>query len=278
MDGLQEANQTTDVAHALVRSVSRLVSTPASVLTIAIALTIPLSAQPHYSSADVETGSRLYRNNCFVCHGPDGNSIPGVDFRRGQFKRVASDADLLRVIASGVPGTAMPPSNFNDGNRFALVAYLRSLHDTAQSAIGSGDPAHGKAIFEGKGACQSCHRVNGQGSRVAPDLSEVGGIRTAEYLEQSIVNPGASILPEHRYARVITMQGTTYTGRRLNEDTQSIQMIDTQEQLHSFLKSDLKELTLLTTTTMPSYKDKLSAAELADVVTYLLSLKGLESQ
>ena len=260
------------MAHALVRAASRLVSIPAIVLT----LTIPLSAQPRYSSADVETGSRLYRNNCFACHGPDGNSIPGVDFRRGQFKRVASDADLLRVIASGVPGTAMPPSNYNDGNRFALVAYLRSLHDTAQSAAGSGDPAHGRAIFEGKGACQSCHRVNGQGSRVGPDLSEVGGIRTAEYLQQSIVNPEASILPEHRYVHIVTKQGTNYTGRRMNEDTHSIQMIDTQEQLHSFLKSDLKELTLLTTTTMPSYKDKLNSTELADLVTYLLSLKGLE--
>ena len=68
-----------------------------------------LSAQQRYLSLDVETGSRLYRNNCFACHGPDGNSIPGVDFRRGQFKRASSDDDLLRVIASGVPGTAMPP-------------------------------------------------------------------------------------------------------------------------------------------------------------------------
>jgi putative heme-binding domain-containing protein len=241
-------------------------------------LSIPLSAQPHYTSADVELGSRLYRNNCFACHGPDGNSIPEVDFRRGQFKRVASDADLLRVIASGVPGTAMPPSAFNDGNRYALVAYIRSLHDTAQSAVGSGDPTHGRAIFEGKGGCHACHRVNGNGSRVGPDLSEVGAIRAAEYLEQSLVNPTASILPEHRYVHVVTKQGATYTGRRMNEDTQSIQMIDTQEKLHSFLKSDLRELTLLTTTTMPSYKDTLSATELADVVTYLLSLKGLDAQ
>ena len=253
-------------------------STRALVVTILSALAFPLSAQPRYSSADVETGSRLYRNNCFACHGPDGNSIPGVDFKRGQFKRVASDADLLRVIASGVPGTAMPPSAFNDGSRFALVAYLRSLHDTAQSAVGSGDASHGRALFEGKGGCQACHRVNGEGSRVGPDLSEVGGIRTAEYLEQSIVNPQASILPEHRYVRLVTKQGTTYNGRRLNEDTHTIQMIDAQEQLHSFLKSGLKELTLLTTTNMPSYKDKFSTAELADLVTYLLSLKGLEAQ
>ena len=74
---------------------------PLMALVFGVLITIPLSAQPHFSSADVEQGSRLYRANCFACHGPDGDSIPGVDFRRGQFKRVSSDADLLRVITGG---------------------------------------------------------------------------------------------------------------------------------------------------------------------------------
>jgi len=234
-----------------------------------------LPAQPHYLSSDVENGSRLYRNNCFACHGPDGNSIPGVDFRRGQFKRASSDDDLLRVIASGVPGTAMPPTAMNDGARFALVGYLRSMHE---SAAGSGDAGHGRALVEGKGGCLTCHRINGKGSRLGPDLSEVGVIRTSAYLERSIVAPAESILPEHRFARIVTRQGAVVTGRRLNEDTHTIQLIDTEEHLRSFSKSDLLEYTLLTTTTMPSYQDKFSSAELADVVTYLLSLKGLDPQ
>src|SRR5580693_7133268 len=137
-------------------------------------LAIPLAAQQRYLSSDVETGSRLYRNNCFTCHGPEGNSIPGVDFRRGQFKRVSTDEELFRVIVSGVPGTAMPPTAVNDSARLALVAYIRSMHDSAASAVGAGDSAHGQALFENAGACLSCHRVNGKGSRVAPDLSEVG--------------------------------------------------------------------------------------------------------
>src|SRR5215469_11147914 len=92
---------------------------------------MPLAAQQHYLSLDVENGSRLYRNNCFACHGPEGASIPGVDFRRGVFKRVSSDEDLLRVIANGVPGTAMPPTAMNDSGRLALVAYIRSLSESA---------------------------------------------------------------------------------------------------------------------------------------------------
>jgi putative heme-binding domain-containing protein len=237
-------------------------------------LSIPSTAQQRYLSSDVENGSRLYRNNCFVCHGPEGASIPGVDFRRGQFKRVSSDEDLLRVIAGGVPGTAMPPTNVTDSQRLALVAYIRSLHDSAASSVGTGDAARGRTLLEGKGGCLTCHRINGRGSRTGPDLSEVGGIRAAAYLERSILAPNESVLPEHRYVKVVTRQGVTITGRRLNEDTHTLQVIDGDERLHSFSKSDLREYTLLTTSSMPSYEGKFNSHELADVVTYLLSLKG----
>ena len=237
-----------------------------------------LAGQPRYLSSDVENGSRLYRNNCYACHGPEGASIPGVDFRRGQFKRVASDEDLLRVIASGVPGTAMPPTNVTDSQRLALVAYIRSLHESAVSNVGSGDAARGRRLFEGKGGCPACHRVNGKGSRVGPDLSDVGAIRAASYLERSIVAPNESVLPEQRFVRAVTRQGVVITGRRLNEDTHTLQLIDTDERLHSLSKADLREYTILTTSSMPSYQDKFTSQELSDLVTYLLSLKGLDNQ
>jgi putative heme-binding domain-containing protein len=237
-------------------------------------LSIPLAGQQRYLSSDVENGSRLYRNNCFACHGPEGASIPGVDFGRGQFKRASSDEDLMRIIVGGIPGTAMPPNNFTDSQRLALIAYVRSLHDSAASAVGSGDANRGRVLLEGKGECLTCHRVNGKGSRVGPDLSEVGAIRTAAYLERSLLAPNESVLPEHRFVRAVTRQGVVITGRRLNEDTHTIQLIDQEERLHSLSKSDLREFTILTTSSMPSYQGKFNSQELADVVTYLLSLKG----
>jgi len=42
----------------------------------------------------------------------------------------------------------------------------------------------------------------------------------------------------------------------------------------SYSKSDLREITLLNTTSMPSYRGKFTAGEMTDLVTYLLSLKG----
>jgi hypothetical protein len=51
-------------------------------------------------------------------------------------------------------------------------------------------------------------------------------------------------------------------------------LIDDQEQLLSLSKADLREYTVLTTSAMPSYKDKLTAQEMADLLAYLVSLKG----
>ena len=56
----------------------------------------------------------------------------------------------------------------------------------------------------------------------------------------------------------------------------TVQLIDEQERLVSLTKSDLREFTVLKTTSMPSYKDKFSAQELADLEAYLLSLKGVK--
>lgn len=97
----------------------------------------------------------------------------------------------------------------------------------------TGDPANGKIIFEGKGACTGCHRINGNGSHFGPDLSEVGA-RRPEQLEASILDPDAEILPANRIYRVVSKNGTTTIGRLLNEDTFSVQMIDKMERLLSF--------------------------------------------
>jgi hypothetical protein len=80
--------------------------------------------------------------------------------------------------------------------------------------------------------------------------------------------------PINRPVELVTADGTQVTGRRLNEDTYTVQLIDSQERLRSFDKEDLREFTVLTESPMPSYEDSLSSQELADVLAYLVSLKG----
>lgn len=137
----------------------------------------------------------------------------------------------------------------------------------------SGDPARGSALVESS-KCFDCHRIGETGSRLGPDLSEIGKFRSAEQLQRAMLTPDADVLPEHRFVRVVTRDGTAVVGKLLNQDAFSIQMMDAQERLRSYMKSNVREYALLEKGLMPSYQGKLTAQQTADVVSYLESLKG----
>ena len=109
---------------------------------------------------------------------------------------------------------------------------------------------------------------------MGPDLSEIGQFRRTTDLERSITNPDNEILGQNRFYRVVDANGVITTGRLLNLDTFTVQMLDNKEQLRSFIKSSLREHGFIEKSPMPSYEGKLTAEELADVVTFLRSLKG----
>ena len=125
----------------------------------------------------------------------------------------------------------------------------------------------------GKGACLTCHRVHTNGSKAGPDLSDIGQFRRAEELERSLLDPGAEIQPQNRSFRVVTRDGAIVTGRLLNHDTYSVQMIDSKEKLRSFSKASLRESGFVEQSPMPSYRGTLTPDELTDVVKYLVTLR-----
>jgi cytochrome c oxidase cbb3-type subunit 3 len=228
----------------------------------------------HDTAKDIDDGGRVYQNTCANCHGPDGNEVAGIDLGRGVFRRASTDADLIRTIRNGIPGTAMPATNFGEEQAAQVVAYLRSVAASKRSGSGVGVIDRGKAVFEGKGACATCHRVNAAGARLGPDLTNIGQLRRAVELEASLVDPGGEILAPNRTYRVVTREGVETRGRLLNLDSFTVQMLDTKENLRSFEKSKLRDFGFVDASPMPSYRDKLSGQELADVVSYLVSLKG----
>jgi cytochrome c oxidase cbb3-type subunit 3 len=231
---------------------------------------------PEYFQTDIQYGAQIFATQCTACHGTSGDQVPGVNFRAGQFKRVVSDNDLRATITNGVPGTAMQPFAFGASELTGIVSYLRNMNSFDARGMMLGNAARGQTLFVGAGNCASCHAVNGKGPRIAPDLGDIGTLRTAELLHRTLVDPAASMLPANRPMHAVTKDGKVINGRRLNEDTYTVQLIDEQERLVSLTKSDLREFTVLKTTPMPSYKDKLSAQELADLEAYLLSLKGVK--
>lgn len=236
-----------------------------------------LGAQTHvgqYEQADIAFGSSLYGTYCVVCHGVEGDMFPGVNLRSGRFRYASSDRDLREIMRNGIPGTAMVPGAYSDPELNALVAWIRNM-DVDVSGVALGDASRGQTLYEGKGDCDSCHRIAGRGPRFAPDLSAIGATRTAATLRRALLDPNGSLLPINRPVRVVTADGTVINGRRLNEDTYSVQLIDDQERLLSLDKAELREFTVLTTSQMPSYAEIFTEEEAADVLAYLRSLKGM---
>jgi putative heme-binding domain-containing protein len=173
----------------------------------------------------------------------------------------------------------------------------------------AGDATRGKAIFESsKGNCLNCHRVNGSGSRFGPELSTIGapprggggaggrgggaapaaaaGRGTAvppvlaanatdtmlRQFAQSILDPNALVTVQNRYVQLKMKDGKTISGKLLSVDTFYYQIFDSTEKLANISKDTVREMIM--TSPMPSYRDRLSTQELADVISYLMSLKG----
>src|ERR1700723_490332 len=74
-----------------------------------------------------DPGLQLYRASCQPCHGENGDQTAGVSFRTG-IRRASTDEEVSRIIAGGIPGTGMPPTNLTEAQRRDLVAYLRSMN------------------------------------------------------------------------------------------------------------------------------------------------------
>jgi putative heme-binding domain-containing protein len=245
----------------------------AAALTVVLGLSVLPAHAQHETAADLLDGERAYQNSgCANCHGPNGDLIQGIDLFRGRFRRPLSDEELVRIIRNGIPNTPMPPSNMSAEQAGKLVAYLRSLAAKAGGGGITGDPARGKVVFDGKGKCTSCHNVGGVGARLGPDLSNVGAARRTPDLERALLDPQADVQPQHRFYRVVQQDGTTVTGRLLGHDTFTVRMLDSKEQLRLFVKSDVRSHGFIESP-MPSYKNTLTPQEIADVVSYLSSLR-----
>jgi len=251
---------------------------PIALIVLAAAIA---AAQEHgYTPADIENGARLYQSSCAGCHGPGGDMVPGTDLQTGQFRRATTDAEVIRIIQSGIPGTTMPPSSFTETQAGSIVAFLRNAATAGRggrggAAVKTGNAATGKTLFEGKGACATCHRVGGTGPRLAPDLTDVGLVRGPDELHRKMIDPSALVRPGNRYVEATTRRGAKVSGRLLNQDTFTIQLLDSNERLVSLSRSDVQTFTFVKESPMPSYRDKLTSGELDDLVAYLLTLKGL---
>jgi putative heme-binding domain-containing protein len=231
---------------------------------------------PYDTDQGVVEGAALFGGQCAYCHGAHGEGGRGADLTSGQYAHGGSDAELYATIRNGVAGTGMPPAGATDEQVWKLVAFVKRIGSPGLYEKAAGDTSAGRAIFENKGRCLSCHSLGEEGGSLGPDLREVGRRRRLEYIEESIVLPDADVPLRYRAMQVVTKTGETVSGLRLNEDDVSIQLRDGQDRLRSFMKDDLQAIRHEKKSIMPSYATTLDRKEIEDLVAYLHSLGGVQ--
>jgi cytochrome c oxidase cbb3-type subunit 3 len=231
---------------------------------------------------DLQQGKATFESACSTCHGIDGGGGMGPNIQGAPFS-LGMEA-TTNVITNGMSG-GMPAfgSQFSATQIRQVVQYLLTLKRKDTFKV-TGDSAKGKGVYASSG-CSSCHMIDGQGGDSAPDLSNVGSLRDAGYLHTTIVYPGTDLPQQHLFleaggkldflfVHLVTRSGQAFDGTRVAEDSFRIVIEDAQGDFHSFDKSDLRELKEEPgKSLMPSYKGKLSDAQVNDLVAYLASLK-----
>ena len=243
--------------------------------TLFVAALLAQSQPAAPAHIDMAQAKRLFDTGCAGCHGPEGRGGKGPSLNVPKLRHVKTDGELVQLILVGLPGTEMPPSWYLGDKVALVVAYVRSLGAGATPARVEGDIAKGQALYDGKGGCAHCHTMGGAGHAYGPDLADIGARRTAASLRESLINPGAEIAPEYLQVHVVTRQGTEVTGVRRNEDSFTIQILDSSGHFHSFRKADLSTIEKRADQSpMPSYQRAFSETELQDLIAYLSSLRG----
>lgn len=176
------------------------------------------------SDASLKKGEEVYAQNCALCHGTDGHARtqlgrdmypPAMDLTSPHVQHW-NDAELFWIVQNGVPLTGMPSwqSTLSAQDTWELVDYIHALprldakqpapQVAAASEAQQNEPEgklirYGRILYRQEG-CFTCHRLDGSGGKVGPDLTVEGKRgRSEAWLIGHFKNPPAyspgSIMP-----------------------------------------------------------------------------------
>jgi cytochrome c oxidase cbb3-type subunit 3 len=219
------------------------------------------------------SGEGLFGSSCAVCHGLDGaggEHAPNIG--RSSTARSRTNAELFQIIHDGIAGKGMPAfGSLGDSKIRTVLEHLRSLQGKSATTAARGDPAQGKQLFLGKGKCGDCHAVSGHGRFLATDLTDFANDHDADEIRDAILNPQAQLQTSQTSVLVTTNTNQRLTGVIRNENNSSLQIQDADGRFYLLMKATLRSVERSPAPSMPTnYRQELSAAEVEDLVSYLL--------
>src|SRR6185436_1900191 len=138
-----------------------------------------------------------------------------------------------------------------------------------------GNAENGAKVF--RTLCVACHKVDGRGGRLGPDLSRIGTGRSREVLMARIRRGSEDFRTGYEPVTVTTPDGKPIEGVKKNEDLFSVQIMDSRERIQGYEKDKVKGVENGKKSAMPIFgPDRLSDSDLDDLLRYLQTLKGFD--
>ncbi len=162
----------------------------------------------------------------------------------------------------------------------ALKAY-QSKQNKKDSLYGfrevlyGGDARRGKEIFyeRAEAACFRCHKINGEGGDVGPDLGKIGGQKEREYLLESIIHPNSIISPGYENVVLTLKNGTTVMGILKQESETELTVNSPEDGPMKIKKADIAKREKGMSSMLPELGTILSKQDLRDVIEFMANLK-----
>lgn len=139
-----------------------------------------------------------------------------------------------------------------------------------------GDRERGRRVFFNSttSQCKNCHRLNGEGEMLGPDLSHIAAKYNRAQMLENILEPSKTI--ESAYATYLaeTKQGRQYLGILVEKNAKEIVLKNTENKVIRLKAADVEQLSPQTKSSMPEFLLRdLTAQEAADLLEFLQSLK-----
>lgn len=185
--------------------------------------------------------------------------------------------DLFLMTLGGEPDPAAIQSSRIFGIlKKAVASQAGTATQVAFKPYLEGDPEAGEKIFfdpESKTPCAKCHSVKGRGGKVGPELTNVAGTRTVQYILDSILDPSKDIAGGFEPYLLVTQDDEFITGVKKSEDDTSVEILEASGETRKLKKSEIKKMVQQKVSIMPgNFKDLLTVKELHDLLAFLLSL------
>jgi len=133
----------------------------------------------------------------------------------------------------------------------------------------TGSPSRGAQVFH-DGQCMNCHRFNGKGERIGPDLSAVSQRFTRKEILESIVYPN-QVVSDQYASKIVIANGKTYTGIAAKNPDGGMTVLQSDGQKVELAAADIEDVQSSKLSAMPEgLANRLTLEQIADLFAYLM--------